>query len=195
MSGRPRRRPARQRRALAAGALVVAIAYVRVSRERRAAATAFGDGRVQAWEPPAITRLASWVPDAPAGGGARLAAYLWAGPLTLAGLLVGLSTGVRPRARAGVLLFERARGPVAAYLRTRRFSACTLGHVIIALRDVPPPLLAHELVHVRQGERLGPLLAPLYLALLVVYGYHRHPLERAARRAQRASAPARPGRH
>ncbi|MEX0705789.1 MAG: hypothetical protein WD041_04155, partial [Nitriliruptoraceae bacterium] len=50
-------------------------------------------------------------------------------------------------------------------------------------------LLAHEAVHVRQFERLGPLMVPVYLWLAARHGYRDHPLERAARLgARRATA-------
>lgn len=141
-----------------------------------------------AWEPAALTALASWQPPPPRRPATRAAAYAWAAPLTLAGLLAGGLTGVRPQVRDGVLLFARARGPAAALLRSRRFAAAAIGHVVIALDDPAPPLFAHELVHVRHAERLGVFSAALYLALLAVYGYARHPLERAARAAARRTA-------
>ncbi|MDP8931826.1 MAG: hypothetical protein M3O70_25470, partial [Actinomycetota bacterium] len=75
-----------------------------------------------------------------------------------------------------------------AVLRSRGFDAGAFGHVIVAAGDPHDHLLAHELVHVRQAERLGPLMAPVYLGLLAVYGYARHPLERAARRAAHSAA-------
>lgn len=142
------------------------------------------------WEPPALTALARWEPPAPQHPLSRAAAYVWASPLTLAGLLAGCLAGVRPEVREGALLFPNARGPAGAVLRGRRFAAGAIGHVVIAVGDPSPMLFAHELVHVRHAERLGVLTAPLYLALLAVYGYARHPLERAARRAARRAAAA-----
>lgn len=141
-----------------------------------------------AWEPPALRALARWEPRAPRHPLARAAAYAWAAPLTLAGLAAGCLAGVRPEVREGVLLFARARGPAGAVLRSRRYAAGAVGHVVIAVGDPGPGLFAHELVHVRHAERLGPLTVPVYLALLGVYGYARHPLERAARRAARRAA-------
>jgi len=140
------------------------------------------------WEPPALTALARWEPPAPRHRLTRAAAYVWAAPLTLAGLLAGLLAGVRPQVREGTLLFPNARGAAGAVLRSRRYAAAAIGHVVIAVGDPNPTLFAHELVHVRHAERLGVLTAPLYLALLAVYGYARHPLERAARRAARRAA-------
>ncbi|MEX0658399.1 MAG: hypothetical protein WD080_04640 [Egibacteraceae bacterium] len=140
------------------------------------------------WEPLGLSALARWEPAPPRRAVARAAAYAWAAPLTAVGLLVGGLAGVRPRVREGVLLFADARGPAGAVLRSRGFSAGAIGHVVVALNDPSPRLFAHELAHVRQAERLGLGLAPLYLGLLAVYGYARHPLERAARVAARRTA-------
>lgn len=138
-----------------------------------------------AWEPPGLEALARWEPPPPRRPLTRTAGYVWAGPLTLVGLAVGALTGVRPRVREGVLLFAGAGGLPGLVLRSRGFTAGALGHVVIATREPDCALLAHELVHVRHAERLGPLTAPVYLGLLAVYGYARHPLERAARRGAR----------
>lgn len=142
------------------------------------------------WEPPALTALARWEPSAPRHPLARAAAYAWAAPLTVAGLGAGCLARVRPEIREGVLVFPRARGLAGAVLRSRRYAAGAIGHVVIAVGDPGPSLFAHELVHVRHAERLGLLTVPVYLALLAVYGYARHPLERAARRAARRAAEA-----
>lgn len=139
------------------------------------------------WEPALLRVLAGWKPRAPARGAARAAAYVWASPITLVGLLVGAAAGVRPTVRDGVLLFSHARAITGAVLRTRGFTAGTLGHVVVAINDPDPALMAHELIHTRQAERFGPLMAPLYLGLLAAYGYRRHPMERAARDATRRS--------
>ena len=105
--------------------------------------------------------------------------YLWAGPNSLVGLAGGLTTGRRPVRWRGVLLFEDARGGLARFLRWRGFAAITLGHVIVANRPLSDGLLAHELEHVAQHERWGPLYYPAYL-LGSVRGYRRNPFERAA---------------
>lgn len=140
------------------------------------------------WEPAILTALASWAPPAPRSPLARAAAYAWALPLTCVGLLAGLLTGVRPQVREGAVLYAHARGPAGMILRRRGFAAGAIGHVVIAVGDPSPTLLVHELVHVRHAERLGVFSAPLYLALLAIYGYARHPMERAARVAARLSA-------
>jgi hypothetical protein len=108
-----------------------------------------------------------------------LRGYLWAGPNSLVGLVGGLSTRRRPVRWRGVLLFEDAGGALARFLRWRGFAAITLGHVIVANRPLDDRVLAHELEHVAQHERWGPLYYPAYL-LGSVLGYRRNPFERAA---------------
>jgi hypothetical protein len=97
--------------------------------------------------------------------------YLWALPVTALGLpLAGLAvvTGGSLRWRDGVV--EACGGVVGRLLRGSRLhrggAAVTLGHVILA-RD-PASLdqsRPHEMYHVRQFERLGPLLLPMYWAI------------------------------
>ena len=70
--------------------------------------------------------------------------------------------------RVGCALgFAPYRGPAPSNSRWRRlpFSAITFGHVIlgVSLQDLAR-LRAHELVHVRQYERLGPLFFIAYPA-------------------------------
>lgn len=138
------------------------------------------DGRSP--EPQVLRRLAEWVPQRPAGVLGRTAAYVWAAPLTAVGVVLGVVSGGRPRLVDGVVLFAGARGVAGAVLRRRGFSGTTLGHAIVVTpRDPDARLIAHELVHTRQAERLGLLFGPVYVALLARYGYRRHPLERAAR--------------
>lgn len=109
--------------------------------------------------------------------------YLWALPNTALGLVLGTLSFQVPRAERGVVMFDRAeRGFLWLFGRTGR-TAITFGHVILSLRRLEGRLLNHELAHVRQYEALGPLFIPVYLALFVVRGYRRHPLELAAARA------------
>lgn len=171
-------------RSTAAALTVAAIAGGLLATRRRAVRAGAGPGtmarHLSDWEPAVLTRR-----------GAKAAAYAWAAPVSLAGLLAGAAAGVRPHRRGGVLVFAGARGPTGRLLRARGFSAGALGHVVIAAREPSEQLLRHELVHVRQAERLGVLMAPVYLGLLAVYGYQAHPLEVAAYRiAARGPAPA-----
>lgn len=119
----------------------------------------------------------------------RLVGYLWALPVTLVGLVAALTvvvTGGRIRVRAGVV--EAWGGAAGWLLRGGRHraggAAAALGHVILARNaDCLERSRAHELCHVRQYERWGPLLLPAYwlvAAWLRCRGYHPyldHPLE------------------
>jgi hypothetical protein len=100
--------------------------------------------------------------------------YAWPSPATMLGLLLALIAmclGARSRLVNGVL--EVAGGRLSrafAFLpRFFHFEAITFGHVIIGLDH---PLLAlvrtHEHVHVRQYERWGALLIPLYLCSSII---------------------------
>jgi hypothetical protein len=119
----------------------------------------------------------------------RPISYLWAFPVTAVGLLLALVavlSGGSIRLRDGVA--EVSGGLVGRLLRGNRFwrggAAMTLGHVILA-RDGEclERSRAHEVCHVRQFERWGPLLLPVYWlvgAWLRCRGYHPyldHPLE------------------
>lgn len=128
-------------------------------------------------------RLQEWMPAPPASMAASVAVKFWAAPVTLVGLVAGAGAAVPPRLRDGVVLFAPARGITGALIRRRGFAATALGHVVVAVEEPSPALMAHELMHVRQAERLGPLFLPAYLVLLAVHGYRRHPLEQAARAA------------
>ena len=126
--------------------------------------------------------------------------WLWAGPGSLAGLvLLALArlTGGIVRRREGTL--EGHGGALGRILswwggRSRTIEAIALGHVILA-RDAQTldRWRAHERVHVRQWERWGPLFVPAY-----VFGslwawirgrdpYHMNRFEREARGADRPS--------
>ncbi|HWP20625.1 MAG TPA: signal peptide prediction [Burkholderiaceae bacterium] len=118
---------------------------------------------------------------------ARAFALLWAAPWTVTGLALAaalLALGGRARWIDGALEVAPRRPPRRAW----PFAAITLGHVVLG---VDPVALArvrgHERVHVRQYERYGPFLVPLYLlasAWVWVRGghpYRDNPFEREAR--------------
>ncbi len=120
----------------------------------------------------------------------RMAAYVWAAPTTLVGLLAGilaLGTGGKVQVRRGALEFH---GGFATWFADRiGFDAMTLGHAIlgrdaVCLEDVRD----HEQGHVRQAERWGPLFIPAYLAASVIawrrggHYYRDNWFERDARR-------------
>jgi len=110
--------------------------------------------------------------------------FVWALPTTLLGLLAGALTFQPPRLVEGLLVFDRAgaRGLLRVLAAMDR-AAMTLGFVIVSSVPVQGRLLAHERHHIRQAMWWGPLFVPAYLALAAVFGYRRHPFERAARRA------------
>ena len=100
----------------------------------------------------------------------RILRYAWASPNTLLGLVAGvvvLAFGGRARVVRGCLevgggrlgeLACRAPDPV-------RFSAITLGHVILGTGEADlDAVRGHEHVHVAQCEAWGPLFLPAYLA-------------------------------
>ena len=95
---------------------------------------------------------------------------LWAGPASLIGLaFVPLArvTGGRVRIVRGVV--EVSGGLLAPLLSRGNpwfpIQAITLGHVVLGVSaETLERCRAHELVHVRQYERWGPLFPLLYLA-------------------------------
>jgi hypothetical protein len=100
----------------------------------------------------------------------RFAAYLWAAPNSLLGVIGGvvmLCLGAGLRLERGVAEFSggwlgalacRAPAPL-------RFSAMTLGHVILGVSAAELAVAReHEHIHVRQYELWGPLFLPAYLA-------------------------------
>jgi len=109
--------------------------------------------------------------------------YLWASPATALGLLflpLAWLSGGRARVVRGAI--EIHGGLPALFLRRGipffgSAAAITLGHVILG-RDQSclDTSRDHEHVHVRQYERWGPFMLPLYLiASSVLYLRGRHP--------------------
>lgn len=134
---------------------------------------------------PLADQLAHWVPAAPASDGARMATGAWAGPLTTVGALLAGMGGARAGwdGARGCWVATGVSGPSGWVLARLGFDANTIGHVVLVRGDTPTAaLLDHEAVHVRQAERLGPLLPLLYGACAARYGYRDNPLEQAARR-------------
>lgn len=122
----------------------------------------------------------------------RLLAIVWASPYTLLGLLlgvVGLSTGGRVQVRGRVIEFY---GGSVKWLLQRFFfgegaMAFTLGHTVLGQTDAALDIARnHEMVHVRQFERWGPLMGPAYLGCSLVLwltgrrAYRDNPFEREA---------------
>jgi len=113
----------------------------------------------------------------------RVLKYLWASPATALGLLflpLAWLSGGRARVVRGAV---EIHGGLPARFLNRGIpffgsaAAMTLGHVILG-RDQSclDTSRDHEHVHVRQYERWGPLMLPLYLiASGVLYLRGRHP--------------------
>jgi hypothetical protein len=140
---------------------------------------------------PVARWLATWIPQRPHRPAGRLLAAVWASPLTLAGALVAFGSGRVPRwdPDLGCFVTRQVGGASRFALGKVGAQANAIGHVVLAVGDRPSPaLLAHEAVHVRQAERLGPLLFPVYAWLGALHGYRDHPLERAARLGARQAA-------
>jgi len=141
-----------------------------------------------------------WQPDADTRPvGMRVAAYVWAAPLSGLGLALGLSLGLLSgrgqfhiHRQGGVL--EIASPGLAACLRCKLpgsgpVAAITLGHVVLGTSaQALDRVRRHERVHVAQAERWGVLFLVAYpLASLWARTRGRHPyrdnvFERAARR-------------
>lgn len=113
----------------------------------------------------------------------ELLGFTWTLPNTVLGLVLGALTFQRPRIHGGAIVFDRGPRGVTSVLVAMHRSAMTVGFVILASVPVEGRLLMHERHHVRQYMAWGPLFIPVYLALGIPYGYRRHPMERAARRA------------
>lgn len=122
----------------------------------------------------------------------RLILLLWALPWTLVGLglgLIGLATGGRGRRVGHVLEFH---GGAVTWL-LERLPVCpvamTLGHTILGQTAAGLDFCRdHELVHVRQYERWGPVFIPAYFLCSIVLwcrgrdAYRDNPFEREAYR-------------
>ncbi len=117
----------------------------------------------------------------------RVLRYAWALPWSLLGALISVFFRRRSVVR-GVLLAEGAVWP-------RRlgwtYRAITFGHVVLSVDELDLDTLDHELVHVRQYERWGPLFVPAYLVASLRaqldggHYYRDNPFEIAARRRPR----------
>ena len=112
-----------------------------------------------------------------------LLGFVWSLPNTLVGLALGALTFQTPRILGGAIVFDRSDRGLTWLLTRMHRPAMTVGFVILSARPLEGRLLAHGRHHVRESMVWGPLFVPVYLALAVPFGYRRHPMERAARRA------------
>jgi hypothetical protein len=123
----------------------------------------------------------------------RVAAYLWAAPNTLLGLLIVLIaclTGGSARIVEGVV--EVHGGFATAFLRRGlpligSGAAMTLGHVVLGqTADILETTRDHERVHVEQYEHWGPFFLPAYIGSSVYLWlrgrdpYRENPFEKEA---------------
>ncbi len=168
--------------------IVGALRHRRESRSVRRGelppASAAADVECRSVQGPVAQFLSQWVPDAPATPVARRLADVWTAPFTVLGFAVALAGGRMPRhdEHLDCWVVRGVGGPSRRALQWIGADANTIGRVVVCTGDTPSPaLLAHESVHVRQFERLGPLMVPAYLWLAARHGYRDHPLERAAR--------------
>lgn len=112
----------------------------------------------------------------------------WAAPWSAIGLLLSLSFRSRRIAR-DVVVAEGATWPRRLGWNYR---AITFGHVVLCVDDVDERLLDHEMIHVAQYERWGPLFVPAYLVASLVTRlrgrrpYIDNPFEVAARASSEA---------
>lgn len=122
---------------------------------------------------------------------ARQAALIaWASPWTCVGLCVGAAgmlSGGRVRRGPGIIEFHGGAVSKLLDLLPGAPFAMTLGHIVLGLNEAALDLaLPHELVHVRQYERWGPIFIPAYLGCWFVLwlkgkdGYRDNPFEREA---------------
>ena len=122
----------------------------------------------------------------------RIVVVVWALPYTLLGLcigILGLATGGRVRVRSSVVEFHGGAVKVFVSLLPPKPSAMaiTFGHTILGQTAAALDIAhGHEMIHVRQYERWGPLFGPAYLlASLVLWlrgkdPYRDNPFEREA---------------
>ena len=109
--------------------------------------------------------------------------FVWTLPNTLLGVLLGVFTFQLPRVAHGVLIFDRKPRGITWLMPKFNRGAMTVGFVILSATAVEGTLLVHEKHHVRQYMMLGLLFLPTYFLLAIPFGYRRHPMELAARRA------------
>jgi hypothetical protein len=175
----------------------VGVVRQRAQARRIADGTLAADGpagdRAPAQAPGALGAwLSAWQPAPARTLAGQLAVTAWSAPLSAVGIVAAVVSGgsLTWDARRRCVVARGVGGPSRAALRLVGAGANTVGQVVLCTSDAPSEaLLDHEAVHVRQAERLGPLLVPTYLWLNAWYGYRDHPLERAARAgARRADA-------
>ena len=120
----------------------------------------------------------------------HVALITWASPWTLLGLCLGAAgmlSGGCARRGPGILEFHGGAVRWLLWCMPGEPLAMTLGHTVLGLDECSlDHAQSHELVHVRQYERWGPLFVPAYLACWIALrlsgkdGYRDNPFEREA---------------
>jgi len=104
-------------------------------------------------------------------------------PYTLIGLVVGLFSGIQnvelKRSPTTMIIMVQSFWWARCYLKGAR--AVTMGHVVLLSPKIQKHDLEHELVHVRQHERLPFIFPFLYFVELLRKGYHENKYEKEAR--------------
>lgn len=157
-----------------------------VRRTRRGGAAPLGPATrtIAGRQGPLATRVDTWCPAPPRTHAGRLLAAAWAGPLTTVGGLLAAAGGARATwdVHRGCWVATGVGGLSGLVLATLGLHANAIGQIVVVrTRGASASLLDHEVVHVRQAERLGPLLPVLYGWFSARYGYRENPLERGAR--------------
>lgn len=120
----------------------------------------------------------------------RFLGYLWSLPYGVLGIVPALLFLITFQAKARVkggktapfVVQVHVGGPFGRWMRKKGWGGFTLGwFVFIWDNDSPEPyLVVHEHRHVWQCLWLGVFYPLVYLALLALYGYQKHPLEKDA---------------
>ena len=109
--------------------------------------------------------------------------------------MAALASLAPPRIAGPIALSRSSKGFAHWFLVRRGYCAVTLGHLVLLTDEAPPGTLCHEMIHVRQGERWGPLCVPAYLAAMLVTRlrgrdpYWDNPFETEARGGESGLAP------
>lgn len=112
------------------------------------------------------------------------AGRVWASPNTVIGILIGLLNANLPQNNEGRTIdIFLTRGPVRSICEWLGIHAFTVGDCVLWRVTPTPCLRLHEERHIFQYHVLGPFFLPVYFALLLIFGYWNHPLEKDARRA------------
>lgn len=157
---------------------------VRQTRRGQAAPLGPATRTVAGRQGPLAGRIDRWDPAPPRTRVGRVVTAGWAAPLTTVGGLLAALGGARARwdPERGCWVALGVGGPSGVLLRALGLGANAIGHIVVVRRpSASPALLDHEGVHVRQAERLGPVLPLLYAWFSARYGYRENPLERGAR--------------